>query len=71
MLFRSPPSSLLIHSLHRSFDPLLGVLTGFFAYHLYETRLGRPEGHTLPDLVRRKWGRKEVSTRGAGRRRGG
>lgn len=29
--------------------------SGLWAYHLYESRQNRPEGHTLPELLKRKW----------------
>ena len=39
----------------RAFDPVLGIVSGVWAYYLYENRANRPAGHTLPELVQRKW----------------
>ena len=46
-----------VYLLSRTLDPLLGIFTGFLAYHLHETnpRSAPPPGHTLQELVRWQW----------------
>lgn len=36
-------------------DPLIAVGVGVAAYYLHERRAGRPEGHTLNELLARRW----------------
>lgn len=44
-----------VYLVSKSLDPVLGVVSGLWAYQLYESRLERPAGHTLPELLKRKW----------------
>lgn len=41
-------------------DPILGAVSGLWAYYLYESRLQRPEGHSLPQLISRKWEQRKL-----------
>lgn len=42
-----------VYLLSRTLDPILGIFTGFLAYHLSETnpRSNIQPGHTLQDLI--------------------
>ena len=46
-----------VYLLSRTLDPILGVFTGFFAYHLSESnpRSNIPQGHTLRELIPWQW----------------
>lgn len=46
-----------VYLLSRTLDPILGVFTGLFAYHLSETnpRSNIPPGHTLRELIPWQW----------------
>lgn len=46
----------------RTFDPVLGVMSGVWAYLITETRHPRPSGLSLPVLLQRKWNGDSVST---------
>lgn len=45
----------------RTLDPLFGVAMGVALYYLYEQRAERPQGHTLLELLKKKYGSKESS----------
>ncbi|VEU20492.1 DEKNAAC101249 [Brettanomyces naardenensis] len=42
-------------------DPLFGISIGVAAYYAYEKRAGREAGHSLEELLSRKWQRWQVS----------
>jgi len=48
-----------VYLVSRRLDPVLGIASGLWAYYLYETRLQRPVGHTLPELLRWKWDKRK------------
>ncbi|KAK9474422.1 uncharacterized protein V1510DRAFT_412188 [Dipodascopsis tothii] len=39
----------------RTLDPLFGIFVGSMAFYTYERREGRQDGHTLNELVARRW----------------
>jgi hypothetical protein len=36
-------------------DPLFGFFVGTAAYYAHEQRVGRPEGHSLNELLKKKF----------------
>lgn len=55
---QSTPSPSRLHALthrNRSLDPVLAIASGIWAYSLYESRLQRPAGHSLQELIVRKY----------------
>ncbi|KAL8280383.1 hypothetical protein RQP46_007300 [Phenoliferia psychrophenolica] len=50
-----------VYLVSKAFDPILGVITGVWAYGLYERRANRPKGHTLPELLQRKWAQRSTA----------
>ena len=36
-------------------DPVIAVSIGVAAYYVYEARVGRREGHSLNDLIAKRW----------------
>lgn len=36
-------------------DPVVSVAIGVAAYYLHERRIGRPEGHSLNELLAKKY----------------
>lgn len=64
---RSPSHSSIptthAHTPHRTADPILGLVSGLWAYYLYESRLvargERPEDQTLVRLGQWKWDQRE------------
>ncbi|EDK45586.1 conserved hypothetical protein [Lodderomyces elongisporus NRRL YB-4239] len=36
-------------------DPIFGIGMGVASYYLYERRVGRPEGHSLNELVLKRF----------------
>lgn len=38
-------------------DPVIAISVGISAYFLHESRVGRPEGHTLSELLKKKYGK--------------
>ncbi|ODV97717.1 hypothetical protein PACTADRAFT_52675 [Pachysolen tannophilus NRRL Y-2460] len=36
-------------------DPLFGISVGVFSYYAYEKRVGREEGHSLNELVKKRF----------------
>lgn len=46
----------------RSLDPIIGIVMGVASYYLYEQRVGRAEGHSLNELVVKRF--KEWKERG-------
>lgn len=42
-------------------DPLIAIAIGTAAYFVHEKRIGREEGHTLKELVLRKYKKAERS----------
>ena len=46
-----------VYLLSRTLDPILGIFTGLFAYHLSESnpRSNIPQGHTLRELIPWQW----------------
>lgn len=52
----SPRNSLLMqykYLISKSVDPILAISIGTAAYYVHEYRHGRPQGHTLNELVTR------------------
>ncbi|KAK9449146.1 uncharacterized protein V1518DRAFT_417271 [Limtongia smithiae] len=41
--------------LSRTLDPIFGLFVGVAAFYLYERRAGREDGHTLNELVARRY----------------
>ncbi|KAK9245677.1 hypothetical protein V1506DRAFT_537629 [Lipomyces tetrasporus] len=41
--------------LSKTLDPIFGIGVGVAAFYLYERREGREEGHTLNELVKRRY----------------
>ncbi|KAK9234128.1 hypothetical protein V1525DRAFT_367439 [Lipomyces kononenkoae] len=39
----------------KTIDPIFGIAVGVSAFYLYERREGRKEGHTLNELVMRRY----------------
>ncbi|OBA21838.1 hypothetical protein METBIDRAFT_40288 [Metschnikowia bicuspidata var. bicuspidata NRRL YB-4993] len=39
-------------------DPVIAVSIGVAAYYMFEARVGRREGHTLNELVSKRWARR-------------
>lgn len=48
-------SVLTLGLLSRYIDPLFGVAVGILSFYSYEQRVGREDGHTLKDLVSKKF----------------
>ncbi|KAI5475747.1 Nce101 protein [Pseudohyphozyma bogoriensis] len=44
-----------VYLVSKRLDPVLGIASGIWAYYLYESRVGRPQGHSLNELVGAKW----------------
>lgn len=38
-------------------DPVIAITIGVSAYYLHERRVGRPEGHSLNELLVQKYGK--------------
>ncbi|QBM91118.1 Protein of unknown function DUF2665 [Metschnikowia aff. pulcherrima] len=36
-------------------DPVIAVSIGVAAYYVYEARVGRREGHSLNELIAKRW----------------
>ncbi|CAI4061475.1 hypothetical protein N7582_001905 [Saccharomyces uvarum] len=41
--------------LGRFSDPFLAVIVGCLSYYVYERNLGRPQGHHLHELIKKRW----------------
>ncbi|CUS25105.1 LAQU0S27e00210g1_1 [Lachancea quebecensis] len=38
-------------------DPIFAIGVGTMSYYSYERKVGRPEGHSLNELIKKRWGR--------------
>ncbi|CCE91458.1 Nce101p TDEL_0C05690 [Torulaspora delbrueckii] len=47
--------------LGRFIDPLFAIAVGTLSYFSYENKVGRPEGHRLSELIKKKYNRKYSS----------
>ncbi|EJT42819.1 NCE101-like protein [Saccharomyces kudriavzevii IFO 1802] len=36
-------------------DPFLAVMVGCLSYYVYEGKMGRPQGHHLHELIKKRW----------------
>ncbi|VUG17402.1 NCE101 [Brettanomyces bruxellensis] len=45
------------HLISKWMDPIFAISMGVAAYYLYERRVGREPGHTLNELIARKYQR--------------
>ncbi|PTN31368.1 Rcy1p [Saccharomyces cerevisiae] len=36
-------------------DPLLAIMVGCLSYYVYERKMGRPQGHHLHELIKKRW----------------
>ncbi|SCW03118.1 LAFE_0G03334g1_1 [Lachancea fermentati] len=45
----------------RFLDPLFAVAVGVMSYYSFEKKVGRPEGHSLNELIAKRWKRMKES----------
>ena len=46
---------ILHSSFHRTLDPIFSIFVGVVSYYSYEARVQRPEGHSLNELLVKKY----------------
>ncbi|QLG70206.1 hypothetical protein HG535_0A01440 [Zygotorulaspora mrakii] len=46
--------------LGKYWDPVFAIVVGTLSYYSYERKVGRPEGHRLNDLIRKRLAGKEA-----------
>ncbi|ODV61294.1 Nce101p ASCRUDRAFT_75987 [Ascoidea rubescens DSM 1968] len=43
------------YMLSRTLDPIFSIFVGVVSYYSYEARIQRPEGHTLNELIAKRY----------------
>lgn len=51
--------SLQILTMHRTIDPIFGIFIGGASYFAYERRVGREPGHSLTELIAKRFSKEK------------
>ncbi|KAK9463418.1 uncharacterized protein V1516DRAFT_667711 [Lipomyces oligophaga] len=52
--------------LSKTLDPIFGIFVGTASFYVYERRQGREKGHTLLELIQRRYAREMAKFQGDG-----